>query len=184
MLGSSSEKEIWWPALTQSHPVTKQSKLAATLGNDTVSNGSKTQRRDNTPEILLISFPPTLYLLTQTLCPPGPCSDPGQDKGCFAIIHLQLMEEDNLTDNLGVHLTFLHPSPLVCYFMSRNILLVSLFSEVRVTFTALHQSAGFQGDFFVALPSFAFPVTRAGALHKDNFIPVYYGGGHMRLQLI
>lgn len=37
------------------------------------------------------------------------------------------------------------------------------------------------GCFFSELPSFAFPVTRAGASHKDNFIPVYYGEGHMHL---
>lgn len=161
-----------------------QSKLAATLGNNKVSNRSKSKKRDGTPEILLSSFPPTRHLLTQALCPLGPFSDPGQDKGCFAVIHLQLMEEDDLMDNPGVHFVFLHPSPLVHYFMPWNILLGSLFSEVRVTFTALCQSAGFQGDFFAELPSFAFPVTRAGTLRKDNFIPVYYGEGHVHLQLI
>lgn len=44
-----------------------QSTLAATHHNNKVSNVSKSRRRDNTPENLLISFPSTLYLLTQTL---------------------------------------------------------------------------------------------------------------------
>lgn len=43
-----------------------QSKLAVTFNNNKASNGSKSQRRGNTPEILLFSFLPTLYLLTQT----------------------------------------------------------------------------------------------------------------------
>lgn len=44
-----------------------QSKSAGTLGNNKVCNGSRRQKRRNTPEILPISFPSTLYLLTQTL---------------------------------------------------------------------------------------------------------------------
>lgn len=57
--------------VTCSHPKSpshkNQSKVAATLGNNKVCNGSRSQKRHNTPEILPISFPPALYLLTQTL---------------------------------------------------------------------------------------------------------------------
>lgn len=91
------------------------------------------------------------------------------------------MWEDDLVDKLGVRLTFSYPSPLLHYVMPQNISLVNLFAGVQGTFTVLHQSAGFQGDFFSELPSFAFLVIRAGALHKDNFIPVHYGEGHMHL---
>jgi len=46
---------------------------------------------------------------------------------------------------------------------------------------ALHQSTRFQGNFLSELALFAFLVSRAGTLHKDNFIPVYSGEGHMHL---
>lgn len=55
-------------------------------------------------------------------------------------------------DKLGVHLTFLYPSLSVHYFMSWNILVVSLFAEVQVAFTVLHQSTSFQGAFFPSFP--------------------------------
>lgn len=69
---------------------------------------------------------------------------------------------------------FLHPSEFVHYLVLGNFLLLSL--------TALCQSSSFQGDFFFPeLPWFPFLVTRAGTLHKDDFIPVYYLEGHMHL---
>lgn len=78
--------------------------------------------------------------------------------------------EGNLMDKPGA---FQHPSEFVHYLVLRNFLLVRL--------SALCQSSSFQGDFFSELPWFPFLVTRAGTLHKDNFIPVYYLEGHMHL---